>query len=379
MRVVDDPPPTKATTGGNGCAGHRALRRAHRLGPRDRGARQPGQGRVGPGDPERQPAARPARGRRPQPRSGCGHERSTGARSGVRGRAGWRLAGSSRTGEPDLAIVTTADRARGAGRGRVHARTSRPRRRCRSAARTSQTGAPRRSSSAPATRTRRPGSRAAPTRRRMAELTGDGLGCDADGRARVLDRAHRLLHADGRARVRHPEAHRVARTAPTPRPTRSSPPTPCARRPSRRSAGTARGRRRHGQGRGDARARRWPRCSRSSPPTRRSTPDRSRPRSPTAVDDTFNQLCVDACTSTNDTVLVLANGASGVAIGDDRSLGGVHRCAHRGVRVARRADGPRRRGRDQVRPGHRARRPFGRRGPPRPRARSPRRSWSSAR
>jgi glutamate N-acetyltransferase/amino-acid N-acetyltransferase len=30
-----------------------------------------------------------------------------------------------------------------------------------------------------------------------------------------------------------------------------------------------------------------------------------------AVDTTFNQLCVDACTSTNDTVLVLANGASG--------------------------------------------------------------------
>jgi glutamate N-acetyltransferase/amino-acid N-acetyltransferase len=30
-----------------------------------------------------------------------------------------------------------------------------------------------------------------------------------------------------------------------------------------------------------------------------------------AVDDTFNTLCVDACQSTNDTVLVLANGASG--------------------------------------------------------------------
>ncbi|MGZ4691251.1 MAG: bifunctional glutamate N-acetyltransferase/amino-acid acetyltransferase ArgJ [Acidimicrobiia bacterium] len=39
-----------------------------------------------------------------------------------------------------------------------------------------------------------------------------------------------------------------------------------------------------------------------------------------AVDDSFNQLCVDACTSTNDTVLVLANGVSGAAIGDDRSL-----------------------------------------------------------
>lgn len=30
-----------------------------------------------------------------------------------------------------------------------------------------------------------------------------------------------------------------------------------------------------------------------------------------AVDASFNQLCVDACTSTNDTVLVLANGATG--------------------------------------------------------------------
>ncbi|MBM3674832.1 MAG: bifunctional glutamate N-acetyltransferase/amino-acid acetyltransferase ArgJ [Actinobacteria bacterium] len=40
-----------------------------------------------------------------------------------------------------------------------------------------------------------------------------------------------------------------------------------------------------------------------------------------AVDDTFNQLCVDACTSTNDTVLALAGGASGVSI-DDRA--GAH-------------------------------------------------------
>ncbi len=36
----------------------------------------------------------------------------------------------------------------------------------------------------------------------------------------------------------------------------------------------------------------------------------------TAVDATFNALCVDACTSTNDTVLVLANGASGATIDD---------------------------------------------------------------
>lgn len=35
-----------------------------------------------------------------------------------------------------------------------------------------------------------------------------------------------------------------------------------------------------------------------------------------AVETTFNRLCVDACTSTNDTVLVLAGGASGVTISD---------------------------------------------------------------
>jgi glutamate N-acetyltransferase / amino-acid N-acetyltransferase len=39
-----------------------------------------------------------------------------------------------------------------------------------------------------------------------------------------------------------------------------------------------------------------------------------------AVESTFNQLCVDACTSTNDTVLVLANGESGSSIGDTTSL-----------------------------------------------------------
>jgi glutamate N-acetyltransferase/amino-acid N-acetyltransferase len=39
----------------------------------------------------------------------------------------------------------------------------------------------------------------------------------------------------------------------------------------------------------------------------------------TAVDSTFNALCIDACTSTNDTVLVLANGASGAAIDDAAS------------------------------------------------------------
>jgi len=41
----------------------------------------------------------------------------------------------------------------------------------------------------------------------------------------------------------------------------------------------------------------------------------------TAVESTFNALCVDGCTSTNDTVLLLASGASGRTI-DDRT--GLH-------------------------------------------------------
>ncbi len=63
-----------------------------------------------------------------------------------------------------------------------------------------------------------------------------------------------------------------------------------------------------------------------------------------AVDDSFNQLCVDGCTSTNDTVLVLANGASEVAIGDDRSVGVftdalTEVCASLAEQMARDAEG----------------------------------------
>ena len=71
-----------------------------------------------------------------------------------------------------------------------------------------------------------------------------------------------------------------------------------------------------------------------------------------AVGETFDCLSVDGCRSTNDTVIVLANGRAG-AVDTTRA----HRRAHRGVRLARRADGARRRRRDQVRPGPRRRRP----------------------
>src|SRR4029079_17511106 len=40
----------------------------------------------------------------------------------------------------------------------------------------------------------------------------------------------------------------------------------------------------------------------------------------TAVDATFNRLCAAPCTSTNDTVLVLANGASGARLTSSTEL-----------------------------------------------------------
>ena len=170
---------------------------------------------------------------------------------------------------------------------------------------------PRRSSSAPGTRTRRRGSRAAADARRMAALTGDGPRLRAGATC---------------------SSARPGSSATSCRWTRSSPASPSSpRRSTVREAAAdailttdtvrkeavatvgrhARGRRRHGQGRGDARSRDGDdargRHHRRGDRARR----RCRLRSPRRSTRTFNQLCVDACTSTNDTVLVLANGASG--------------------------------------------------------------------
>jgi glutamate N-acetyltransferase/amino-acid N-acetyltransferase len=62
-----------------------------------------------------------------------------------------------------------------------------------------------------------------------------------------------------------------------------------------------------------------------------------------AVDESFNQLCVDACQSTNDTVLVLAGGASGVEVGGS-SMGTLtdaltEVCASLAEQMARDAEG----------------------------------------
>ena len=96
-----------------------------------------------------------------------------------------------------------------------------------------------------------------------------------------------------------------------------------------------------------------------------------------ATTDTFGGLIVDGSMSTNDTVLVLANGKSDVDAVEH--VVGVHRRAHRGLRLARRADGTRRRGRHEARPPARGRRRARTRTPGAPPARWPGRSSCSAR
>ncbi len=51
-----------------------------------------------------------------------------------------------------------------------------------------------------------------------------------------------------------------------------------------------------------------------------------------AIEVSFNRISVDGDTSTNDTVLLLASGASGVQIGAERC--GFCRRAHRGLHLA---------------------------------------------
>ena len=67
-------------------------------------------------------------------------------------------------------------------------------------------------------------------------------------------------------------------------------------------------RRGHGQGRGDARAQHGHHAGGAARPTRRWTPGTLQQALAEAVAASFNAITVDGCTSTNDTVLVLASG-----------------------------------------------------------------------
>ena len=64
----------------------------------------------------------------------------------------------------------------------------------------------------------------------------------------------------------------------------------------------------------------------------------------TAVEETFNRITVDGDTSTNDSVIVLANGASGVAIKDEQSLATFAEalqqvCLHLAMEIVRDGEG----------------------------------------
>ncbi len=69
-----------------------------------------------------------------------------------------------------------------------------------------------------------------------------------------------------------------------------------------------------------------------------------------AVQGSFNEISVDGCMSTNDTVLVLANGVAGndVSHASGSGLRGLCRGARRGVSKPRRADDLRRRRRNET-------------------------------
>ena len=125
--------------------------------------------------------------------------------------------------------------------------------------------------------------------------------------------------------------------------------------------------RRHGEGRGDARARDGDDARRRHDRRRDRRRARCTPRSSTRSTTRSTRSSSTGARSTNDTVLVLANGAA--ANGRIETPGGpglrVRGGADRGLRRARGADGRRRRGRDEVRARRRARRPLGRRGPTR--------------
>ena len=133
------------------------------------------------------------------------------------------------------------------------------------------------------------------------------------GRGRgLLHRPDRRAAADGRAAGRRRRGGRraVRRRRRWPRPTRSGPPTPS---PRSRSAATGRLHgRRHGQGRRHARPGARHDAVRASPPTPTPTPAARQRAAARRPRSTFDRLDSDGCMSTNDTVLLLASGASGV-------------------------------------------------------------------
>ena len=172
--------------------------------------------------------------------------------------------------------------------------------------------------------------------------------------AGLLHRPHRLHAADGchpqRHRVPGRQAARPTRPAEAPPPRRSSRPTPPARSPSCRGPGFVVG----GMAKGAAML--APNMATmlavlttdaDVEPAQLTTSLRA------GVAESFNAMSVDGCTSTNDTVLLLASGAAG----PPADLGAFDAAVAEVCLRPRHADGGRRRGPHQggARPRHRCR------------------------
>ena len=247
-------------------ARHRAVRRAHRDRRRDRGRGQPREGRVGPDDPGRQPAPRPARDHRPCRCSGISREHHRTRKGFV---AGGLACGIKESGAPDLALVATDDHAPvpAAAVFTSNLAQAAPVQVSRAHLADGRAAAVVLSSGNANAATGEAGRRDA---RRMCELAGEGIDvATADvlvcstgligipmpmaaleaGIPKVCGALQRRRRARRRAGDAH-DRHRAQGSGRVARATRSSAGWPRARRCCRP---------------------RWPRCSRCSPPTRRST------------------------------------------------------------------------------------------------------------
>ena len=322
-------------------------------GPGRRGQRhrQPRQGHRRRRGAEREHRPRPARRRSglPVTESHREHHRTDHQSTGVTAARGFRAAGVAAgikaSGTPDLALVVNDGPA--SPRPASSPPTGSRPLRCSGSEQVSRSGQlAARSCSTPVAPTPAPARRASrtptppPSRSPPRSASRRGRG------RRLLHRPDRRAAADGRAAAggrRRPSAlvrrRRRRRPAIAIMTTDTVAKTAVARRP-RLDASAAWPRARACSRRG------WPRCCgahhRRRVPTRR--PGRRRCARPPASPSTG--VDSDGCMSTNDTVLLLASGASGVT--PDRS--GVHRRRDRGLRRPGAPAGRRRRGRQQ---GHR--------------------------
>ena len=219
-----------------------------------------------------------------------------------------------------------------------------------------------RSCSTPAAPTPAPGRPGSPTPTAPPSTSPRALRHRRRRRRGLLDRPDRRAAADGRAagrrrrrRRRRCAADGGADAAEAIRTTDTVAKTAVVHR--RRLDG-----RRHGQGRRHARARPGHHAVRAHHRRRRRRGHAATPRCGPPPRVTFDRVDADGCMSTNDTVLLLASGASGVT----PDPADVRRRGASGVRRPRRATARRRRGRDQGgrdrgrRRGHRGRRGRGR-------------------